>query len=54
MRLDELDRASGRDIMSLAERIDGDELASQRLGFEPAQFQSAPARQKRGNPFRRN
>jgi len=44
---------TGRDMESLAERIDGDSLLMQRTGFEPVRFQSAPARRKRGSPFRR-
>ena len=42
-----------RDIESLAERIDGEELLNQRIGFDPARFQSPPARRKRPSPFRR-
>ena len=45
---------SERDIESLAERIDGDELLAQRVGFDPARFQSAPAKRKRASPFRRS
>lgn len=41
------------DIASLAERIDGEELLSQRIGFDPAQFQTSPAKRKRPSPFRR-
>lgn len=41
------------DIGSLAERIDGEELLAQRTGFDPARFQSAPAKRKRTSPFRR-
>jgi serine/threonine-protein kinase HipA len=44
---------SERDIESLAERIDGEELLSQRVGFDPARFQSAPGKRKRASPFRR-
>ena len=44
---------SERDIESLAERIDGEELLNQRIGFDQARFQSAPARRKRASPFRR-
>ncbi len=43
---------SARDIDSLAQRIDGPALLSQRAGFEPARFQSAPAKRKRTSPFR--
>jgi len=41
------------DIASLAERIDGEALLSQRIGFDPAQFQTLPAKRKRPSPFRR-
>ncbi|MBV8603670.1 MAG: HipA domain-containing protein [Pelomonas sp.] len=41
-----------RDIESLAERIDGEELLAQRRGFDPATVRAAPARRKRANPFR--
>lgn len=44
---------SARDIESLAERIDGEELLTQRTGFDPARYESAPARRKRESPFRR-
>jgi serine/threonine-protein kinase HipA len=44
---------TARDIESLAERIDGEGLLSQRIGFDPARFQSSPARRKRPSPFRR-
>ncbi|MCY1214566.1 hypothetical protein D9M72_263830 [compost metagenome] len=42
-----------RDIESLAERIDGEELVTQRTRFDEARFQSAPAKRKRTSPFRR-
>jgi serine/threonine-protein kinase HipA len=42
-----------RDIESLAERIDGEDLLSQRIGFDQAKFQSSPAKRKRPSPFRR-
>lgn len=42
-----------RDIESLAERIDGDELLGQRTDFDRARFQSPPARRRRPSPFRR-
>lgn len=42
-----------RDIESLAERIDGEALLTQRTGFNQARFQSAPAKRKRASPFRR-
>jgi len=41
------------DIASLAERIDGEALLSQRIGFDPVQFQTSPAKRKRPSPFRR-
>jgi len=44
---------TARDIASLAERLDGEGLLSQRVGFDPAQFQSSPAKRKRPSPFRR-
>jgi serine/threonine-protein kinase HipA len=42
-----------RDMESLAERIDGEQLITQRTGFNQAWFQSAPAKRKRTSPFRR-
>lgn len=42
------------DIASLAERIDGEALLSQRIGFDPTRFQISPARRKRTGPFRRS
>lgn len=42
-----------RDIASLAERLDGEELLSQRSGFNPAGYQSSPAKRIRPSPFRR-
>ena len=42
-----------RDIASLAERIDGEELLNQRIGFDPALFQTSPAKRKKSSPFRR-
>jgi serine/threonine-protein kinase HipA len=44
---------TARDIASLAERIDGDALLSQRRDFDPAAYQSSPARRNRPGPFRR-
>lgn len=44
--------ATQRDLASLAEHIDGDELLAQRTGFDPARFQSPPVRRKRPSPFR--
>ena len=44
---------SERDIECLAERIDGDDLLNQRIDFDQARFQLAPARRKRASPFRR-
>ncbi len=43
-----------RDLASLAQRINGEALLSQRLGFDLARFQSAPARHRRASPFRRS
>lgn len=45
---------SARDIESLAERIDGEALLTQRTGFDPARFKAAPARKRRTSAFRRN
>jgi len=45
---------TARDVSSLAERLDGEELLSQRRGFDPSRFQSSPAKQKRPGPFRRS
>jgi serine/threonine-protein kinase HipA len=42
------------DIESLAERIDGEQLLTQRTDFDQARFQSAPVKRKRPSPFRRN
>ena len=43
-----------RDIESLAERIDGATLLTQRIEFDPARFQSGSGRRKkRTSPFRR-
>jgi serine/threonine-protein kinase HipA len=44
---------TARDIGSLAERIDGEELLSQRIGFDPAGFQTSAAKCNRPGPFRR-
>ena len=44
---------TARDIEGLAERIDGEQLLTQRAGFDQARFQSAPAKRKRTSPFRR-
>lgn len=41
------------DIESLAERIDGDELLSQRSSFDLAKFKDVPTKRKRTSPFRR-
>lgn len=43
-----------RDIESLVERIDSDDLLNQCAEFEPARFDVAPAAQKRVSPFRRS
>ncbi|KQV99424.1 type II toxin-antitoxin system HipA family toxin [Rhizobacter sp. Root1221] len=45
---------TARDIDSLAERIDGEELLAQRTDFDQARFRSATARKKRTSPFRRS
>ncbi|MBX3624790.1 MAG: HipA domain-containing protein [Rhizobacter sp.] len=42
---------SERDIESLAERIDGEELLAQRRGFDPAGFRNTVARRKKPGPF---
>ena len=42
-----------RDIASLAERLDGEALLSQRSGFDQARYQSSPAKRIRPSPFRR-
>ncbi len=44
---------TARDIESLSERIDGAALLAQRTTFDPARFQSAPAKRARISPFRR-
>jgi len=44
---------TARDISSLAERLDGEELLSQRIGFDASRFQTSPAKRKRPSPFRR-
>lgn len=44
---------TARDIESLSERIDGDDLRSQRRAFDAAAFSSAPAKRRRGSPFGR-
>ena len=44
---------TARDIASLAERVDGEELLSQRTGFDPSRFQTSPVKRKRPGPFRR-
>ena len=43
---------SERDVQSLAERIDGEELLRQRREFDPTRFDK-PAARKRISPFRR-
>ena len=42
-----------RDIESLAERIDSEELLTQRTGFDPTGFGSVPAKRTKTSPFRR-
>jgi len=44
---------SKRDIDSLAERLDGDELLSQRQTFDVGQYQTAAPKRKPASPFRR-
>jgi serine/threonine-protein kinase HipA len=47
---------TARDLRSLAERIDGQALREQRLGFEAARYESVPARKVRNvrpGPFKR-
>ena len=44
---------SERDVASLAERLEGDTLLSQRRSFDPVRYQAAPARRKRPSPFSR-
>lgn len=44
---------SARDIQSLAERIDGEALRSQRLGFDPDRAAAPQAPRRRPSPFRR-
>jgi serine/threonine-protein kinase HipA len=41
-----------RDIQTLAQRIDGDALLSQRMEFNPAQYASPTTKRKRPSPFR--
>ena len=41
------------DMASLAERLDGEALLSQRTGFDPSRFQALPAKRKRPGPFQR-
>jgi serine/threonine-protein kinase HipA len=43
---------TARDIQTLAQRIDGDELLSQRMEFNPAQYASPTTKRKRLSPFR--
>ena len=44
---------SRRDIESMAERIDGDYLLSQRTAFDPARFAGVATKRKRASPFSR-
>jgi serine/threonine-protein kinase HipA len=44
---------TARDISNLAERLDGEELLSQRMAFDPSRFLTSPAKRKRPSPFRR-
>lgn len=41
------------DIANLAERIDGEALLRQRVGFDQARFQTSPTKRKRPSPFLR-
>jgi serine/threonine-protein kinase HipA len=43
-----------RDIDSLAERIDSDELAAQRVDFDPLKHAAIPAKVPKRSPFRRD
>ena len=43
---------TGRDIHSLSERIDGEELLCQRLKFDLVRYSLLPARRKKPSPFR--
>ena len=45
---------SERDIDDLARRIDGEALRSQRSGFDPSGYRSAPGKSKRTSPFQRS
>jgi serine/threonine-protein kinase HipA len=42
-----------RDIASLEDRLDGEELLGQRTGFDPGGFQGRPTKRTRPSPFRR-
>jgi len=44
---------TARDIESLSERIDGEELQGQRRAFDATAFPSTPVRRRRGSPFGR-
>jgi serine/threonine-protein kinase HipA len=44
---------SKSDLDSLAERLDGDDLLSQREAFDASEYQSAPPKRKPTSPFRR-
>lgn len=44
---------SKRDLNSLAERLDGDELLSQRQTFDAGQYRGAPLKRKTTSPFRK-
>jgi len=43
---------TARDMDSLAERIDGEELLRQRVAFDPLRFHSLPSKRRRPSPFR--
>ncbi|MFM9902382.1 MAG: type II toxin-antitoxin system HipA family toxin [Polaromonas sp.] len=44
---------SASDLNSLAERLDGEDLLSQRQAFDASEYQKAPPKQKPTSPFRR-
>jgi len=48
----ELAGVTARDLESLAERIDGEELLRQRVGFDPLRFHSLAGKRRRPSPFR--
>ncbi|MBC7547270.1 MAG: type II toxin-antitoxin system HipA family toxin, partial [Polaromonas sp.] len=44
---------SASDLNSLAERLDGEDLLSQRWAFDASEYQRAPPKRKPTSPFRR-